>query len=553
MLKIRRPLFLCIALLSAPAFIFPQQAPINCSGPLKEAGLIGLLKVGVEDARVQAIVNKCGVDFALNTDVEQRLRAAKASDGLIAVLRAIEKQRQQREEEDRQRRAAEAEAQRQAQAIRSALETKKQEEERLWAGAQDGRSAERLGEYLRQFPDGQHASDARDKMNKLKRAEELRVKIRQTRDGGQWRDAEGWVKELEGLLPEDEEMRSWKTWVLGERAHWDSMTLAEATEEMSSLEKKVEELRKAVEAARDVELKQQEGKYQAEREKAGQVAPQKDMFETSAEYEKRVAKWKESLGDLESKYKLERGGIEKRYATEMERQSQGYRRQMEELKARTFVVGGAKVEFVTYDADHSLLTVKVSGEEYWFRIEPQSARSLVERLRTAKVEQILGEEHAYERVLYDSTAGQRYTGVLRSAEEDRLRREAELAEQEKQTELARISWIDPKTRLMWARQDNGSDVNWSEAVSYCQQLRLGGFSDWRLPEIGELQGIFDASVNELYKVKGNIQLSNYWVWSATRQGSGEAWIFFFTNGERHHGQLDSRSLRRALCVRRSGE
>jgi hypothetical protein len=325
-------------------------------------------------------------------------------------------------------------------------------------------------------------------VTQLTKVEELRGKIRQAKEGGQWQEAEGRLKELEALMPEDEEMRSWKTWVKEERAHWDSMTLAEATEEISSLEKKVEELRKAVEAARDVELKQQEGKYQAERDKAGQVAPQKDMFETSAEYEKRVAKWKESLGDLESKYKLEREGIEKRYAAEMERQSQGYRRQMEELKARTFVVGGAKVEFVTYDADHSLLTVKVSGEEYWFKVEPKDAKEFVGRLSTAKVGQYLEAEQAQERVLMDVVTGATFKGVLRVTEEERLQREEE---------LARITWVDPKTKLMWALKDNGLDVNWEEAINYCRQLQLGGFSDWRLPEIGELEGIYDGSLRGL--------------------------------------------------------
>jgi hypothetical protein len=327
---------------------------------LNEAGLIVLLKGGVEDARVQAIVNKCGVDFALNADVERRLRAAKASDGLIAVLRAIEKQRQQREEEDRRRRAAEAEAQRQAQAIKSALEAKKQEEQRLWAGAQDGRSVERLGEYLRKFPDGQHAAEARDKLSNLTRAEEHRGKIRQAKEEGQWQEAEVELKELAALWPEDEEMRSWKDWVSGERAHWDSMTLAEAKVELASMEKKLEEIRKTLEGARDAELKQREERYLADRQKAERP----DMFETSAQQQQRLA-------DLESTYKAERVGIEKRFSGEIEKQSQAYLRQEEELKARTYVQEGVKVEFVDYTADAGRLAVRIDGQEFWFKVEPK--------------------------------------------------------------------------------------------------------------------------------------------------------------------------------------
>jgi hypothetical protein len=42
-------------------------------------------------------------------------------------------------------------------------------------------------------------------------------------------------------------------------------------------------------------------------------------------------------------------------------------------------------------------------------------------------------------------------------------------------------WVDPSTGLMWAGKDNGEDVNWQAATTYCQGLRLGGYSDWRLP------------------------------------------------------------------------
>jgi len=54
-------------------------------------------------------------------------------------------------------------------------------------------------------------------------------------------------------------------------------------------------------------------------------------------------------------------------------------------------------------------------------------------------------------------------------------------------------WIDPATKLVWAATDNGKDVRWSGAVRYCRDLRLAGYSDWRLPTLPELKGIFDLS------------------------------------------------------------
>jgi hypothetical protein len=52
-------------------------------------------------------------------------------------------------------------------------------------------------------------------------------------------------------------------------------------------------------------------------------------------------------------------------------------------------------------------------------------------------------------------------------------------------------WSDSATGLMWTRSDNGNDVDWNSAVSYCQNLSLGGYSGWRLPSIDELQEIYD--------------------------------------------------------------
>jgi hypothetical protein len=59
---------------------------------------------------------------------------------------------------------------------------------------------------------------------------------------------------------------------------------------------------------------------------------------------------------------------------------------------------------------------------------------------------------------------------------------------------AREIWVDPATRLMWAGKDNGKDVSWRQAMKYCHALRLDRYSDWRLANLAELQGIYDKAV-----------------------------------------------------------
>lgn len=48
-------------------------------------------------------------------------------------------------------------------------------------------------------------------------------------------------------------------------------------------------------------------------------------------------------------------------------------------------------------------------------------------------------------------------------------------------------WVDPGTGLMWAGKDNGMDITWTKAVKYCRDLRVAGYTDWRLPSLGELE------------------------------------------------------------------
>lgn len=128
-------------------------------------------------------------------------------------------------------------------------------------------------------------------------------------------------------------------------------------------------------------------------------------------------------------------------------------------------------------------------------------------------------------------------------------------------------WIDPSTGLMWTRKDNGRDVTWRKATKYCRELRLDGYSDWRLGTIDELEGIFDATAkapgragkrNErpfTFHVKGNLFLSgDQWSSSQRRNDRGRligfAWNFNFNEGRRNMEQTGFFTDKHALCVRR---
>ena len=132
-------------------------------------------------------------------------------------------------------------------------------------------------------------------------------------------------------------------------------------------------------------------------------------------------------------------------------------------------------------------------------------------------------------------------------------------------------WVDPSTGLMWAAKDNGKDVSWKGAMKYCRDLRLAGYSDWRLPSIDELQEIYDNSgFNTPHsgdsmpalagKAKGGLMLTGAREWSSTRvlddrgRNTGIAWQYDFPHGKRwRYDPLGYTGSLRALCVRGSGK
>jgi hypothetical protein len=117
------------------------------------------------------------------------------------------------------------------------------------------------------------------------------------------------------------------------------------------------------------------------------------------------------------------------------------------------------------------------------------------------------------------------------------------------------TWVDPATGLIWTASDNRSAVSWRQAVRYCREANIAGQTDWRLPAIEELQGIYRApdQTNSAFHVKGPIKLSG-WQWSATPgTQQGESWAFDFGDGGRASVAGGDSGLNRALCVRSTGK
>ena len=111
--------------------------------------------------------------------------------------------------------------------------------------------------------------------------------------------------------------------------------------------------------------------------------------------------------------------------------------------------------------------------------------------------------------------------------------------------------IDNATNLIWQDNSDAKTIkkNWKEAINYCENLTLGGYSDWYLPNINQLYSIADKT-----KYKPAIDptfqnvVSNY-CWSSTTSASGSSNACYVNFGCGNGSWDDKSSYYYVRCVR----
>lgn len=96
------------------------------------------------------------------------------------------------------------------------------------------------------------------------------------------------------------------------------------------------------------------------------------------------------------------------------------------------------------------------------------------------------------------------------------------------------TWIvvDPVAGLMWECANTAGRLTFDQALQYCENLTLGGFPDWRLPNVRELQNITDYSrtrpaIDEDYF---DCERGEYWSSTSFEDDPSQAWIVDFQDG-----------------------
>jgi hypothetical protein len=95
---------------------------------------------------------------------------------------------------------------------------------------------------------------------------------------------------------------------------------------------------------------------------------------------------------------------------------------------------------------------------------------------------------------------------------------------------------DNLTGLMWTKDANlYGYLSWNTALVYCNNLTLGGHSDWRLPNVNELESLVNANEWDSatwLNTQGftNVRSGNYWSSTAAGYYPGFAWNIDMTVG-----------------------
>jgi hypothetical protein len=112
---------------------------------------------------------------------------------------------------------------------------------------------------------------------------------------------------------------------------------------------------------------------------------------------------------------------------------------------------------------------------------------------------------------------------------------------------------DTQTGLMWGK-DNRENINWQGAKSYCGNYRGGGYTDWRMPTLDELAGLYDAAKTYKSACGYNAHLTELpglscaWAWASDISGQTAAYFDFYYGKQLWYPQRYDNNIR-ALPVR----
>lgn len=111
---------------------------------------------------------------------------------------------------------------------------------------------------------------------------------------------------------------------------------------------------------------------------------------------------------------------------------------------------------------------------------------------------------------------------------------------------------DKNNQIIWQKNIETNVLTWTAAQEYCKNLGLGGYDDWRLPTISELESLVDKRysppINPLFGTLPVSYLPYFWSSTIEPNDHKEAQFLNFKNGLPAHINKE-KGYGFARCVR----
>lgn len=367
----------------------------------------------------------------------------------------------------------------------------------------------------------------------------------------------------------------------------DSLSLKQAMEEVKGLKAEIANLMNRLDFQYQANTANLHNAYSQQRSLiTAKLPPQpapKDAFETTAEYNNRIAAYKRQVKEAEEAkedaieklqkeetLKLTEAKVE--YLDRQVRVLTPFIERLNVLQTRKFTLpeGGAlTVKLDVPDADNKRFPVNLqyngkSWSTWWGYADRNSAKDFYNARAHLKAEGLFQLEETAN--LHPKLTAARVTHLAtRETREFALEKPATFREivqfeRSKQQEasaersLKKAAFLlthkeigndgrfiayddgtvlDTRTNLMWAAKDNGYNINWHNGRSYCENYRGGGYMDWRMPTQAELAWLYDKSRKSRefksgyhIRVTELIHLSDQYLWASEMRGSDAAYLGF---------------------------
>ena len=112
--------------------------------------------------------------------------------------------------------------------------------------------------------------------------------------------------------------------------------------------------------------------------------------------------------------------------------------------------------------------------------------------------------------------------------------------------------LDQATGLMWGKSTSAKNQTWAEAKAAAEGVRLGGYTDWRLPTRAELLTLVDDTRSNPAIDIDRFDCESDWYWTSTPLASSPsdcAWgVYFYDGGAYCNRQNDNGRVRAVRSV-----